>query len=56
MSEELFRKEKIYQGSLGVAKEMRRKNIITAEEYTQIQKFLIAKYRPVFGVLFSHSC
>ncbi|WP_352417941.1 SHOCT domain-containing protein [Proteiniborus sp.] len=54
MTDDQFRAEKQYQSSLSIAKSMLEKNIITPEEFALIDEYLLEKYRPLLGTLFSH--
>ena len=51
MDEQQFRAEKMYRISLSVAKSMLEKGIVSKEEYSEIDSFLLEKYRPVLGTL-----
>ena len=51
MNNEQFDREKQYQLSLTIAKSMKEKAIITAEEYSTIDTILLKKYRPILGGL-----
>ena len=51
MNDDQFEREKLYQLSLFVAKAMKEKTIITAEEYSAINTILMEKYRPLLGGL-----
>ena len=53
MTDDQFRAEKQYQSSLSIAKSMLEKSIITPEEFALIDEFLLQKYRPLLGTLFS---
>lgn len=54
MTDDQFRAEKQYQSSLSIAKSMLEKSIITPEEFAFIDEFLLEKYKPLIGTLFSH--
>lgn len=53
MSEEQFRREKLYQITMSLARQMRRMHLITDEEYRQIDTIFAQKYEPVFGGLYA---
>ncbi len=53
MSKEEFRNEKLYQTTMHLARKMLGEDIISEEEYRQIDTIFLEKYKPVFGVLFS---
>ncbi len=55
MSEEQFQNEKLYQATMGIARNMLKNGVISEEEYRQIDTIFLEKYRPVFGTLFSES-
>ncbi len=54
MTDDQFRAEKQYQSSLSIAKFMLEKSIITPEDFALIDEYLLEKYRPLLGTLFSH--
>lgn len=54
MTDYQFRAEKQYQSSLSIAKSMLKKSIITSEEFALIDEYLLEKYKPLLGTLFSH--
>lgn len=54
MTDEQFKAEKLYQVSLSLAQSMHEKGHITVDELAVIDQFLIKKYRPLLGTLFSH--
>lgn len=54
MTNEQFRAEKVYQVSLSLAHSLLEKGQITADEFAAIDQFLIEKYHPLLGTLFSH--
>lgn len=54
MTDEQFKAEKLYQVSLSLAQSMHKNGYITADEFAVIDQFLIEKYRPLLGTLFSH--
>ena len=51
MDKEQFRAERLYLMSLSVAKSMRRKGVISEDEYSEIDTILLEKYRPTLGTL-----
>jgi len=53
MSAEQFRREKLYQATMHIVREMRETHLITEEEYHAIDTIFAEKYRPIFGGLFS---
>lgn len=54
MTDEQFRAEKLYQISLTLAHSMLEKGHITVDEFTVFEQFLLDKYHPIWGTLFSH--
>ena len=54
MSKEQMRQEKLYQATMSMVRKMLAEGLITEEEYRQIDT--MAKYRPLFGTLFSEIC
>ena len=55
MRKEQYRADMLYQVSLSVAKTMREKGLITADEYVEIDTMLLAKYQPYLGRLLSEN-
>lgn len=53
MSKSDFRNEKLYQATMSMARRMLSEELISEEEYRQIDTIFLAKYRPVFGTLLS---
>ena len=53
MSKEEFRNEKLYQTTMHLVRKMVGEDIISEEEYRQIDTIFLEKYKPVFGTLFS---
>ena len=56
MSKEQMRQEKLYQVTMSMVRKMLAEGLITEEEYRQIDTMFLAKYRPLFGTLFSEIC
>lgn len=48
-----FRAERLYLMSRSVAESMRKKGILSEDEFTQIDTILLEKYRPTLGTLLS---
>ena len=53
MTKEDMRREKMYQTTMRLAREMFYDGIISEEEYIQVDKIFLKKYNPIFGTLFS---
>lgn len=53
MIEEQFRREKLYQITMSLVRQMQRTHLITAEEYYQIDTIFAQKYEPIFGGLYA---
>ena len=53
MSNDEFNRECIYQVIMHFFRKMLKENIITADEYREIEKRKCAKYKPVTGTLLS---
>jgi len=51
MNREDFRRERLYQASIAVARTMLQKGLITDDEYRQIDTMFLDKYRPLLGGL-----
>lgn len=48
-----FRVERLYLMSRSVAESMRKKGILSEDEFAQIDTILLKKYRPTLGTLLS---
>ena len=55
MSKEQYRSDMLYQVHLSIAKSMREKGLITADEYAEIDTMIIEKYQPYLGKLLSEN-
>lgn len=53
MSEEQFQKEKLYQATMNLARNMLKNGFISEKEYAIIDTIFLEKYRPTLGTLFS---
>lgn len=53
MTEEQFRREKLYQITMSLVRQMQRTHLITAEEYRQLDTIFAQKYEPIFGGLYA---
>lgn len=53
MTKEEFKNEKLYQTTMCIARKMLSEDIISKEEYHQIDTIFTQKYKPIFGTLFS---
>lgn len=53
MTEEQFEREKLYQATMNVFDGMRKKGLITEEQYAIIDTKMLEKYRPLLGTLFA---
>lgn len=51
MGSEQFRREKLYQITMSLVRQMRRTHLITDEEYHQLDTIFAQKYDPIFGGL-----
>ena len=51
MSKEEFKRETQYESRMAIARTMLRNEIITEEEYCQIDTMFLEKYRPLLGAL-----
>ena len=56
VSKEQLTNEKLYQATMSMVRKMLAEGLITEEEYRQIDTMFLAKYRPLFGTLFSEIC
>ena len=55
MNDEQFEREKLYQATMSMFKEMLREGVIDDEQYAAIDARMLEKYRPLLGTLFSES-
>lgn len=55
MSNEQFRREKLYQATMSLVRQMRRTHLITDEEYRQLDTIFAQKYGPIFGGLYAET-
>lgn len=53
MDKEEFRAERLYRMSLSIARSMLEKEVISKEEFEEIDTILLEKYRPTLGTLLS---
>ncbi len=51
MSKKQLRDELMYQATMSMARRMMEEGLMTAEEYSEIEKIFLAKYRPIIGNL-----
>ena len=51
MSSETFDRERLYQASAAIARNMLNRGLISGEEYCRIDTILLAKYKPILGSL-----
>ncbi len=51
MSKKQLRDELMYQATMSMARRMMEEGLMTAEEYAEIEKIFLAKYRPIIGNL-----
>ncbi|WP_414697290.1 SHOCT domain-containing protein [Peptacetobacter sp. AB845] len=55
MDKNEFKREKLYQATMLVAKKMLKNGIISIEEYQEIDVKMNEKYKPIFGTLLSQN-
>lgn len=53
MPKDDFARERLYQMTMHLVKKMLADGTITKEEYERMDAVFLAKYRPIFGTLFS---
>lgn len=53
MSSAEFKREKLYQTTMAMAKKLLSNGIISRDDYTQIDKIFTEMYRPSLGTLFA---
>jgi len=54
MTDEQFRREKLYQVTLAIARAMFCRGLLTDEEMRVIDAIMIKKYKPLLGCLEAH--
>lgn len=55
MDKNEFKREKLYQSTMLVAKKMLKNGMISIEEYQEIDAKMNEKYKPIFGTLLSQN-
>lgn len=55
MSKKQLRDEMMYQATMSIARRMMEEGLMTAEEFAEIDKIFLAKYRPIIGSLSADS-
>ena len=55
MDKNEFKREKLYQATMLVAKKMLKNGMISIEEYQEIDVKMNEKYKPIFGTLLSQN-
>ena len=55
MTEEQFRREKLYQATMTITRDMSRRGLLTEEEMRKIDTIMLEKYKPILGNLGSFS-
>ena len=53
MTKEEFRKEKLYQVTMCIARKMLKDGLISTDEYRRLDDIFLKKYNPVYGSIFS---
>lgn len=53
MNNEQFQREKMYQATMAIARNLLKQCIISKEEYDEIDTIFTNKYQPSLGTLFS---
>lgn len=53
MSVDQFRREKMYQATMLMAKKLHEQGIVSTDEYLEIDTIFRKKYAPSFGTLFT---
>lgn len=53
MSDEQFRREKLYQITMSLVRQMRRMHLVADGEYRQLDTIFAQKYEPIFGSLYA---
>lgn len=53
MTKEQFQREKMYQGTMMIARNLLKQGIISEGEYAQIDTIFARKYEPFLGTIFA---
>lgn len=53
MTQEQFKREKLYQTTIAIVRSMLREGLITDDELKEIDKEMLAKYKPLLGTLYA---
>jgi len=51
MNKDDFRRERLYQSTIAVVRTMHQKDLITEDEFRQVDIMMLEKYRPLLGDL-----
>lgn len=55
MNQEEIRNDMLYHTALSIAKDMLKSNLITEDEFAEIDTILLRKYQPYLGTLLSEN-
>ncbi len=53
MNDADFEREKAYQTTMSLVRQLRKNGAVTDEEYRKIDTIMLEKYRPILGTLLS---
>lgn len=53
MNDADFEREKAYQTTMSLLRQLKKNGTVTDEEYRKIDTIMLKKYRPIFGTLLS---
>ena len=53
MREDDFQRERLYQATMYIMRNMLAEGVINRREYAEAEKWMLEKYHPVLGALFS---
>ena len=53
MTKEQFEREKMYQATMGMVRRMLSEGLISAEEYAQMERIVLEKYKPMIGSVYA---
>lgn len=53
MTEEQFKRERMYQAAMNMFSAMLRRGVISQEQYSIIRTKMLLKYQPLLGTLFA---
>ena len=53
MTKEQFQREKMYQATMGMVRQMLSEGLISQAEYGQMEQIFLEKYKPLIGSIYA---